>query len=111
MKRKWFEPIPTTFINEDREEWKYTVIYTDFWEVQVFKTLEDTIKEIEECKKELKFFRTKKLDEYSPTLKHYWEFVIDLTQTKILWYKEHHLIDDFKKQRELEKEKKLETNK
>lgn len=111
MKRKQFFLVPTTFINEDREEWKYTVIYTDFWEVQVFKTLEETIKDINECKKEWKFFRTKKLDEYSATLEHYWEFVIDLTQTKILWYKEHTIIDDFKKQRELTEEKKLETNK
>ena len=105
MKREMFNLVPTTYIDENVEEWKYTVIYTDVWEIQVFKTLEETMAEIKDCKDKWELFRTKKLDEYSRTLQHFGEFVIDLSTAKILWYKEHHIIDNFKLQNELNEAK------
>jgi hypothetical protein len=31
MERKNYELIPVTYRDEDREEWKYTTLYTDVW--------------------------------------------------------------------------------
>ncbi len=102
MKRKELNYVPTTYLDEDREEWKYTTLFTDTWTFEILKPLDEVMKELEECKKENKLFRYRKLKEYSATLEHYWELVLDLSNVKILWYEEHHLIDDFKKARDLE---------
>lgn len=108
MLREQFNLVPTTFINDDIEEWKYTVIYTSVWEVQVFEPLDDVMVKIKECRENKTFFRVKKLDEYSRTLQHFWEFVLDLENTTILWFKEHHIIDNLKLQRELKEKAELE---
>ncbi|MDA3854788.1 MAG: hypothetical protein PF569_00915 [Candidatus Woesearchaeota archaeon] len=42
------------------------------------------MEEIKDCKDNKKLFRYKKLDEYSKTLQHFGEFVIDLENTKVL---------------------------
>lgn len=102
MKRQWYELVTTTYLDEDREEGKYTTLFTDTGTFEILKPLDEVIKELEECKKENKLFRYRKLKEYSATLEHYWELVLDLSNVKILWYEEHHLIDDFKKARDLE---------
>lgn len=97
MQRKKFEFIPTTFVNEDREEWKYCTLFTDTWSFEVLMSFEELKKEIDKWG----IFRYKKLDEISMVEKHYWELILDLDKVQILWYKEHHIIDDLKKQREL----------
>lgn len=102
MKRQWYELVTTTYLDEDREEGKYTTLFTDTGTFEILKPLDEVIKELEECKKENKLFRYRKLKEFSKTMEHYWELVLDLSNVKILWYEEHHLIDDFKKARDLE---------
>lgn len=102
MKRQWYELVTTTFLDDDREEGKYTTLFTDTGTFEILKPLEEVIKELEECKKENKLFRYRKLKEFSKTMEHYGELVLDLNNAKILWYEEHHIIDDFKKARDLE---------
>lgn len=107
MQRKWYELIPTTYIDEDREEGKYTTLYTDVWNFEIIKPLEELQKDIEEAKQNWNIFKYKKLDEYSKVLENYWELVLDLNNVKIMWFKEHHIIDDFKKARELSSNEEL----
>ena len=101
MKRQNYEQIPTTLINEDVEEGKYTTLYTDVWTFELFLPLEELLTQINNCKKNKELFKNKKLEEYSQVMEHFWELVLDLEQIKILWYKEHHIIDNLKKRKEL----------
>ena len=106
MKTKQFELVPTTYEDKDKEEWKYTTLYTDIWNFEILMTLDDLIAELKRCKEAWEMFKYRKLDEFSKVIEHYGELNLDLENVKILWYKEHHLIVDLKKQRELEKEQK-----
>ena len=102
MQRQWYELVTTTFINEDKEEGKYTTLFTDTGTFEILKPLDEVMKDLDECKKNNKLFKYRKLKEFSKTMEHFWELVLDLNNTKILWYEEHHIIDDFKKAKELE---------
>jgi hypothetical protein len=82
-----------------------TMIFTDLWEVQVFEPLEDVMKELKACKEEWRLYKYKRLENYNAALQIFWEFVIDLENTKILWYKETHIIDDLKKEKEMKAER------
>lgn len=103
MKLGWiYEPITTTFEDETKEEWKYCDLYTDVGTFQILMPLDELIKYIWEVQNsEDKLFKFKKLDEYSMVIQHYWELILDLNHTKILWYKEHTIIHDRIKQEEL----------
>lgn len=102
MQRQWYELVTTTYIDEDKEEWKYTTLFTDTGTFEILKPLDEVMKDLEECKRDNKLFKYRKLKEFSKTMEHFWELVLDLNNTKILWYEEHHIIDDFKKAKELE---------
>lgn len=111
MQREQYKFIPTTYVDEDREEGRYTTVYTDLWDIEILHPLDKVMADIKLCKEKWELFRYKKLDEYSQVCEHFSEVVLDLSNTKILWYKEHHVIDDIKKQRELNAEKLLEDAK
>jgi hypothetical protein len=70
------------------------------------------MKLIKEAKDNKKPFKYKKLEEYSWTVKVFWEHILDLENTKILGYKEHTIEINIKLQKEAEekalKEKKEE---
>ena len=102
MQRQWYELVTTTYIDEDKEEGKYTTLFTDTGTFEILKPLDEVMKDLEECKRDNKLFKYRKLKEFSKTMEHFWELVLDLNNTKILWYEEHHIIDDFKKAKELE---------
>lgn len=106
MERKGYDYIPTTYKDADIEEWRYTTLYTDIWNFEILMSLEDLKKDLSKWWE----FKYRKLEEYSAVLEHYWELVLDLDKVKILWYKEHIIIDNLKKQRELNEEKTLEVN-
>ena len=103
MQRTEYNVVPTTFINEDREEGKYTTLYTDIGNFEILKPKAEVQADIARCKLNNVPFLYRKLDEYSKVMEKYWELELDLVNIKILWYMEHHIIDDLKKARELEK--------
>ena len=98
MQRKMYELIPTTLLTEDKEEGKYTTLYTDVWNFEILLPLEELKGQLDKWG----FFKYRKLEESSKVIQHYWELVLDLDKVKILWFKEHHIIDDRKLQREIE---------
>lgn len=100
MKLWWtYAPIPTVFEDEDKEIGQYTTLYTDLWTFEILMSLEELQEELKKVWKW--FFKFKKLDEYSQVLEHYWELVLDMSKAKILWFREHTIIHDRKKQKEI----------
>lgn len=107
MQKNMYKYIPTTLLTDDVEEGKYTTLYTDIWNFEILMTLEDLQTELDKGW----MFKYKKLEETSKIVQHYWELVLDLSLVKILWFKEHTIIDNLKLQRELEIEwQNLEVN-
>jgi hypothetical protein len=41
-------------------------------------------------------------------MEHYWELVLDLSEVKILWYKEHIIIDNLEERSRISEEDNLE---
>ncbi len=110
MQNKNLAHIPTTFLDENKEEWRYTTLFTDVGNFEILKPMEELKKEIDEAKAStLGLFKYRKLEEHSQILEHYWELVLDMNVVKILWFKEHHIIYDLKKEREIKPEDNLEV--
>ena len=88
------------------ETGKYTTMFTDVWNFEINMSLEDLQKEI----KKDSLFKYKKLEEYSKILEHHWELVLDLNSIKVMWYKEHTLIDNLNERKNLKTKEKLWTD-
>ena len=102
MERKIYELIPVTYRDEDREEWKYTTLYTDVWNFEIIKPVNEVMEDLKEAKNSKDWlYRYRKLDEFSQVLENYGELILDMNSVKIMWFKEHHIIDNLKKSREL----------
>ena len=97
-----FTTIPTFSDDETKEVGKYTTLYTDAGNFEILKSLDEVLKEISECKTSGELFRFKKLDEFSQVVEHYGELVLDISNTKVLGYREHTIIFDKVKQQERE---------
>lgn len=102
---KW---IPVYNSSDEIEEWRYTTLFTDVWNFEILMSLSDLLGELEIARKGDWLYRYKKLDEYSKILEHYGELVLDLNVVKIMWYKEHTLIDNLAKRAEIKEEDNLE---
>jgi len=104
MKLGWnYEYITTVEESDEIEIGKYTEFYTDIWTFEILLPLEDLQKQLKEVWDW--YFKFKKLDEYSKVIEHFWELVLDMSKTKVLWFREHTIIHDRVKQKEIEQEK------
>ena len=97
---------------DDKEEiWKYTTLFTDAGNFEILMSLEDLILELQRVKNETidNLFKYKKLEEYSKVMEHYWELVLDLSEVKILWYKEHIIVDNLEERSKISEKDNLEV--
>jgi hypothetical protein len=53
MKRRELNYVPTTFLSKDKEEGKYTTLFTDVGNFEILMTLEDLQKEIKRVKSKI----------------------------------------------------------
>lgn len=97
MQNQNFKDIKTTFVDSDREEGKYTELYTDVGTFTIQMTFEELKAELDKGG----IFRNRALIEYSQVVEHFAELILDLDKVKILGFREHHIIDDLKLTREL----------
>lgn len=104
-----YTTIPVYQDTETQEIGKYCDLYTDIWNFEILMSLEDLQSELEKVWEW--YFRFKKLEEYSKILEHHTELCLDMSKTKVLWFREHILTFDKIKQAELEKEKTLSSKK
>ena len=102
MKALNFEQVPTYLETDTIEEWRYTEMFTDMMTIVYQWDLSSLIESLQEARNADGIWRYKRLEEFSNVIQHYWEIVMNLNNVKILWYKEHSIIHDKVKQKEIE---------